>query len=1290
VDGLRASLAQGRRLILEAPAGRGKTTTLLQIAQRTLPEGGLPFLVDLPFWVRTGTEIVQYIAQTPAFAKRGLDAPSLLQLRGVEPFVFLLNGWNEISEGTAESAAQALRELEQNYPSAGIVVATRTHRLRPPLPGAFRAQLLTLRRSQRDQYLVRTLGQSANELVPKLNNSQTIDELTRTPLILAEVAELFLKGQPIPSTKMGILSAVMRVLEESEEHYTSLQQAPLAGHAREYLSALSMAMTEGGAVEISEAEGRAVINSRSTAMEKAGRLGERPEATAVLNELAKHHVLERMNFPGTTFRFQHQQFQEFFAANALGYRLVEVGRGHDADVERRFATRYVNEPRWGESLRLFAEDVKERRNEPELTAAGARLVRMALHVDPIFSADLANASGPTVWEKVRDGVGRRLRDWYAQKDLRHRRCALAAMLATGADDFKDVIIPLLTDSNDQVRLAVYHGVQVLPENLGPNWRDAVHGWPENARINFVRELARNPWLADQVEDFALADASPKVKWSAAQMLNWYRFTEKAERLLKSIEDEHLREALHRAQPDDIPQSQWPRVVAIYEQMRKEAGDPFERLRLLHVMQAFRGADIVDKMKAELDGLRPDQLKPGDKQGHITWALEVVHASDPKWVSDWATRKVLDMSIWLGPLRGLITHVAGKKEEELYARFSSEVLDDAEQRHVVSVLASVMNAELAARVFGRACEISRGLSFRPGHDQAKWKLFGQLKDLLRTASPAIFLDGISTKLEQEPDKAELDVMADILPATSITKPDVRSSVSEEMRLKLRAYLKRAARLGADPDGLRADTRAEVAQLLANVGEQEDLGDIRHLIEADSVRLQKAQAAWIAGDRSQDATGYGHLFLGAVTTVDPAGADDIIVNLLMKDPQYVYILPERLPGLARRSTEQQAFDPHRLDHQRIWRGRSGQPDERFVEERRARFADALLDQIKQVQQEREAATDKRAFEHRLKLWGGALAALDGRRSSKLVLEIMELPCRSDGWTRVGVIESLLSWGVALNLDEVLRILHPVREDVRASGYNDQYVWLFARCLSVLAFVDPPAAGIAQIRQLISEHRYRPYDLGGVLAALGASRCDEAVDLLLEFARADGKGVESLGEQWILAIGMLEGARSNEILLSFVDPDVKVFDREFIPDHRHGDLLARLLAERAFKDKALKSRLFELAQGDLSKMKRMLLAKVFGQFVDEDDRIQGLAILRDDELGVAYELVRSMEKAFSSAVPMDPGATHTHSLRSDAMPSESDCSRWRSAIRIGKSPRSPCSVRSSCGASSMDTPPTSPGIL
>jgi len=564
------------------------------------------------------------------------------------------------------------------------------------------------------------------------------------------------------------------------------------------------------------------------------------------------------------------------------------------------------------------------------------------------------------------------------------------MLATGSDDFKDILVPPLTDANDQVRLAVYRcGADVLPANLGPNWRDLVRGWPEEARLNFVTELARDPWLADTVEEMALGDPSPKVRWNAAHLLSWYGFTEKAEGLLKSLDDGSLRLVLRTTRPDDIPRSQWPRVLALYEQMHKEAPGPFERLHLLHTLQTFGGPNILERLKVELHGLGADQLKPGDNQGLIRWALDELQKSDPKWVSEWATRKVLGKSSWLGAWSGLITQVSNEEREELFARFCSELLDQGEKHRVQSVLVSAMEPALAARALARACEIRAGLTFPLGHDHAKWNLFRQVEDLLRAITPIMLLDGISEKLDREPDVIELDIVTDILPATSLTKADVRSSISEEMRLKLRAYLKRGAKLGADSEGLRASTRAHLAMLLGNVGEPEDLADIRRLIEADSIQFQRAQEARAKGDRSQDNVGYGFLYFDAVTMIDPVAADDVLVELV-RTQQYEHVLAQRLPGLARKRTLQSGFETDRIDFKKVWKSRCGDPDESFVEEQRNRFADAILEEIERIKKEREGAADKRGFDHRLKIWGSALAALDGKRSAKLILELMELPC------------------------------------------------------------------------------------------------------------------------------------------------------------------------------------------------------------------------------------------------------------------------------------------------------------
>jgi hypothetical protein len=83
-----------------------------------------------------------------------------------------------------------------------------------------------------------------------------LETITRTPLILAEVVDLYRTGKDIPPTKMGVLEAVIEVIEQSTEHRSSLQQAPLRGHAADYLRALSMRMTERGETKIAETDAR--------------------------------------------------------------------------------------------------------------------------------------------------------------------------------------------------------------------------------------------------------------------------------------------------------------------------------------------------------------------------------------------------------------------------------------------------------------------------------------------------------------------------------------------------------------------------------------------------------------------------------------------------------------------------------------------------------------------------------------------------------------------------------------------------------------------------------------------------------------------------------------------------------------------------------------------------------------------------------------------------------------------------------------------------------------------------
>ena len=260
-DDLRTSLAEARRIALEAPGGAGKTTTLVQLATDRPPESKLHFLSICPRRIRSGTDVLEFIARTPAFRSHNISAADLARLAKNQHFSFLLNGWNEIAEVYSDDAVVALAQLERDFPAAGIVVATRTHYISPPLPGAFRVKLLPFNRRQRAEYLRQALGDRTDELRLQLEGNRILDDLTRTPLILAEVTTIFQAGGPIPTTRIGVLGAVMQLIESSDEHRPHLQNAPLANGAHHYLKELAAQMIARGEVVVAEDAARSSIQS---------------------------------------------------------------------------------------------------------------------------------------------------------------------------------------------------------------------------------------------------------------------------------------------------------------------------------------------------------------------------------------------------------------------------------------------------------------------------------------------------------------------------------------------------------------------------------------------------------------------------------------------------------------------------------------------------------------------------------------------------------------------------------------------------------------------------------------------------------------------------------------------------------------------------------------------------------------------------------------------------------------------------------------------------------------------
>ena len=490
-----------------------------------------------------------------------------------------------------------------------------------------RLRLLRLRGGQREAYLAARLGANSVELLARIDADPSLDGLTRTPFVLSEVASLFEAGAEIPSMKFGVLALALRLQEQRNEHKNSLQAAPIFGQQTDYLKALATEMIRRGAVALSEADARAVVAAVTCELVDRGQINQAgtPE---ILATLTAHHVLERVEYPETVFQYQHQQFQEYYAALDVRARLLEL-RDDEHDATDRFTGDYVNYPAWAEPLRMIAETFAEQSGKDEMDKrhlrAGGKLVEMALVVNLVFAGDLAQLCGAAVWNEVRAVVGERFRAAHAIPDGNYRQYAIAAMLATGSDDFRDIILPLLSGQDQQPRLRTYRlWPDIHLSSLGSDWREQVRGWSEEARADFVSELLHHR-VDGEIAAFAAEDTSVAVKQGAVSGLMWTGSDDALTRVLESMDAQTFQDIV-RKNLDDMPPALRPRAIAAMQGFVETTTNHPARLRT--------ALNLIELGEHGLDGVVKDEmvaLSGGDMHKldlhFIRPALEFLHDTD---------------------------------------------------------------------------------------------------------------------------------------------------------------------------------------------------------------------------------------------------------------------------------------------------------------------------------------------------------------------------------------------------------------------------------------------------------------------------------------------------------------------------------------------------------------------------------------------------------------------------------------------------------------------------------------
>ena len=1255
-------LSESGRIVLEAPAGRGKTTTLIQLAQRTRT-AGIPFIVDLSSWTSSCRTILEYIAGMPPFQAEGLTPAHLARVQQTEPFLLLLNGWNEIAESSSVQANDALRELERDFPSAGILVATRTHHLTPPLPGALRLRLLHLGRVQRAAYLTDRLGAKGADLRTLIEADPSLDGLTRTPFILSEVASLFEADAEIPSTKFGVLAQVLRLHEQRDEHRNSLQAAPIFGQQTAYLKALANEMTRRGAVALPEADTRVVVAAVAGELVGHGQI-ERAGAPAVLATLTAHHVLERIEYPETVFQFEHQQLQEYCAALDVRVRLLDL-RDDDRDAIDRFTADYVNDSAWAEPLLMIAETLAEQTGNAGTDSrnihAGKKLVDMALMVDLAFAGELAQLCGSAVWNEVRAAVGERFRAVHALPDGNYQQYAIAAMLASGADDFRDIILPLLSGQDQETRLRTYRlWPDIQLSSLGSNWREQVRGWNEGARENFVFELLHHRVDAE-IASFAVEDNSVAVKKAAVSGLMWTGSDDALTRVLESI-DAQTFEDVARKNADRMPPALRPKAIAAMRKFIESTTDHPARLRTaLHLIELGEPS-LEGVVKDAITALTGGDIRNLDPY-YVLPALEYLRETDPDWTSEWVAVQIAEGVLyehaqWLP----FATVIPNDLVQTYLHRLETEDLKNSRIEGMIAVIATRANAGLAARLFKKIRELRCSMDAEPRQQhEFERQVMRQLKAVFRCLPDDDVADGILSSVTSG-DLLDIKVAVHLL--RRVVRPDLDPfRIAEDRKARLRAYLKSSVNLLLRQDDFDGDEKADLALSIAQVGKPEDMTDLVTLIHADIKRVRRGRAARAAGDHGPLANGSfmscAGSHIAAVMQLDPAGAEQVLIDLLPEQEYFSAATDAMAHDFVPQPEHSFAW---KFRYDLIWAAREGRSPPPGDDQRRTRFAAALNAEIKRLREHSKNGNPAAG----LKVLAKALAAIDGRGSAAAVLDVIAMPDQWHEWTCLETAERLLMAGVVLPATTAFALVDSVCERTE-KWMQDSDRDLLRRVLALCPFVDNPAAGLAKMRDVLGKRRLGGYELRELITGLGESRSDVAIDLLCELA-SDAQTFEQCEDNLINAVAALDTPRAREFLLGFVNPDIRTIVLTRRP--RREDVVVARLAELAQRKPETAARLQELCERDLPEINRHVLSKVMGWFGTTEALIANLNLIDDAKpLAVPQGVWDQLESAFVERQPygQDSNTFTLHARTSNELRARlfrmalEDSKRRKSAFRL-----------------------------
>jgi len=1100
---LATALTKLDDLILVAPPGMGKTTTLFQIAEATLANGNAsPIIVPLGDWSTDGSALLEFILRRPAF--RGISEDDLRTVAAKPGVILLLDGWNELDAAARKRLAVQVTRLQVELPELGLLISTRKQSLDVPVCGA-RINLLPLSETQQLEIAKSLRPHAGVRMVDQAWRTPGVRELITTPLYLKVLLALP-ENAPFPDTKEEMLRRFVAVHEKDVQRAEALSGVTQGLHQR-FLEDLAVCATCAANTTIADTVARKTVSDTENALVMEGQITEKSQPNIVLEALVSFHVLMRIGDP-SGYSFQHQQFQEWYASHFVeGLMLLSVV---DAAYRNKLKADVLNQPAWEEAI-LFACERLARGDQNQLEACGASILA-AFEVDPMLAAEMIFRSTDAIWACVGSDIQEFVRRWHIPRKVDR---ALRFMINTGRPEFFDQVWPLITDKNVQVHLqALRAGRSFRPSLLGKDAGKRIATLPSDVRRNVLHEIAFNSGMdgLDLVAAIAKDDPNPEVKATVVNALSFRHADYHVAAVLRGADETTFDLVARSDLIDYVDDEQVKKALDAARERRRELGiSAYERLSTIVY---GRGDEVLSDELALIIG----EMEVDKKQDGLIHLIYKAYNSFPRAVTDGLLLRVrTGRTLFYGTDDLLASAGLILEDEEL---LDIALSDTGRRDNRAEAAASVLGPQSVERLIEAVLEAKKYIrDASDKNDQAASDRYYALLDRIAHTSGASLIAAVCLRSSQARNE-EMEDLADLISRHPGGENDRGRPFDSDMRTAIvELAVDWGQRMLASGDASRSQL-ASIAELAIRAPSVNLLRLLKLMLGEElryyrAFRQEAKEKDWRKRRRvmGESSVVYIHVYERAFQSVNSPETAGLMREYLHDElfGQLAALVLAEQWSTANEPSDRKGFR-FGVDFSRVAEKRA----ERAIDPAATSTeAEAIFGAIQQLIGD-EATEDQK--KHAVALGIVAAKLPHGQRADTIQKLISLAPRRS----RSALLLNLILSGEHIDIEMVKNGIAEVFEAAKAQSWilSDRYELM--EWLRLLPFANPTSEAFAVVRSLPDDQR-KAYRLEEMIAGFGTPLGDEAESVLFQLAEADPELYAN--RVWCDAVirrGTLSGAR------------------------------------------------------------------------------------------------------------------------------------------------------------------------